>query len=52
MAVTIYNYDEEFPEEGVMEFWNVTEEGDGPALERTDFTLPVVRGPHTVEALR
>ena len=50
-AVTIYNYAEEFPEEGVMEFWNVTEEGDGPPLERTDFTLPVVRGPHTVEAL-
>ena len=52
LAVTIYNYAEEFPEEGVMEFWNVTEEGDRPALERTDFTLPVVRGPHTVEALR
>ena len=51
LAVTIYNYAEEFPEEGVMEFWNVTEEGDGAALERTDFTLPVVRGPHTVEAL-
>ena len=52
LAVTIYNYAGEFPEEGVMEFWNVTEEGGGPALERTDFTLPVVRGPHTVEALR
>ncbi len=52
LAVTIYNYAGEFPEEGAMEFWNVTEEGGEPALERTDFTLPVVRGPHTVEALR
>lgn len=52
LAVTIYNYDEEFPEEGAMEFWNVTEKRGEPALERTDFDLPVVRGAHTVEALR
>lgn len=52
LSVTIYNYEEEFPEEGVMEFWNVREESGESTLERTDFTVPVVRGPHTVEALR
>lgn len=47
LAVVIYNYREPSPRTGAIEFWNVTS-GNTPALERTGYTLDVVRGAHDI----
>ena len=47
LAVVIYNYREPQPRTGAIEFWNLTL-GDPPQLERTGYTLDVVRGAHDI----
>ena len=47
LAVVIYNYREEQPRTGAVEFWNVVL-GDEPTLERTGFKIDVVRGTHDI----
>lgn len=47
LAVVIFNYREPAPRKGAVEFWNVVQ-GDSPSLERTGYTLDVVRGAHDI----
>lgn len=47
LAVVVYNYREQSPRTGVVEFWNVIS-GNQPRLERTGFKLEVVRGAHDI----
>jgi len=47
LAVVIYNYREQSPRTGAVEFWNVVS-GNQFRLERTGFKLPVVRGAHDI----
>ncbi|MEO1095879.1 MAG: hypothetical protein AAFX01_13370 [Cyanobacteria bacterium J06638_28] len=47
LAVVIYNYREPSPTTGAIEFWTVIP-GDTPRLERTGYTLEVVRGAHDI----
>jgi 6-phosphogluconolactonase (cycloisomerase 2 family) len=47
LAVVIYNYREQSPQTGAVEFWNVVS-GKQPKLERTGFKLDVVRGAHDI----
>ncbi|MBE9102675.1 hypothetical protein [Vacuolonema iberomarrocanum] len=47
LAVVIYNYREPSPRTGAIEFWNVNS-GSTPSLERTGYTLDVVRGAHDI----
>jgi len=47
LAVVIYNYREPSPTTGAIEFWNVVQ-GNSPRLERTGYTLDVVRGAHDI----
>jgi 6-phosphogluconolactonase (cycloisomerase 2 family) len=47
LAVVIYNYREQSPRSGAVEFWNVVS-GKQPRLERTGFKLDVVRGAHDI----
>ncbi|MEO1286212.1 MAG: hypothetical protein AAFV93_00485 [Chloroflexota bacterium] len=48
LAVVIYNERESPMNPAYIEFWNVEEEGNIPRLERTNLTIPVVRGAHFV----
>ncbi|NER78550.1 MAG: lactonase family protein [Leptolyngbya sp. SIO1D8] len=50
LAVVIYNYREPSPKTGAIEFWNVIP-GNFPSLERTGYTLEVVRGAHDIVLL-
>ncbi len=50
LAVVIYNYREPGPQTGAIEFWHVVS-GNTPRLERTGYTLDVVRGAHDVVLL-
>jgi 6-phosphogluconolactonase (cycloisomerase 2 family) len=47
LAVVIYNYREDSPRTGAIEFWHVIS-GNRPRLERTGLTLDVVRGAHDI----
>lgn len=47
LAVVIYHYREPSPKKGAIEFWNVIS-GQSPRLERTGYTLNVVRGAHDI----
>jgi len=47
LAVVIYNYREQSPRTGAVEFWKVVS-GNPFQLERTGFQLPVVRGAHDI----
>lgn len=47
LAVVIYHYRESSPRTGAIEFWRVIS-GDEPRLERTGYTLDVVRGAHDI----
>lgn len=47
LAVVIYNYREDRPTAGAVEFWAV-EKGTSPRLARTGLTLEVVRGAHDI----
>ncbi|MBD2463418.1 beta-propeller fold lactonase family protein [Oscillatoria sp. FACHB-1407] len=47
LAVVVYNYREQSPRTGAVEFWNVVS-GSQPRLERTGFQLDVVRGAHDI----
>lgn len=47
LAVVIYNYREPSPKTGAIEFWNVVTE-ETPRLERTGYTMDVVRGAHDI----
>lgn len=47
LAVVIYNYREQNPRTGAVEFGNVVS-GSQPRLERTGFKLDVVRGAHEI----
>lgn len=47
LAVVIYNYREQSPRTGTVEFWKVVS-GNPFQLERTGFQLPVVRGAHDI----
>lgn len=47
LAVVIYNYREDHPTTGGLEFWAV-EKGSSPRLARTGLTLEVVRGAHDI----
>jgi DNA-binding beta-propeller fold protein YncE len=47
LAVVIYNYAEQSPKTGAVEFWNVVG-GNKPRLERTGFKIDVVRGAHDI----
>jgi 6-phosphogluconolactonase (cycloisomerase 2 family) len=47
LAVVIYNYREPSPRTGAIEFWNVSS-GNDLKLERTGYTIDVVRGAHDV----
>jgi DNA-binding beta-propeller fold protein YncE len=47
LAVVIYNYREQSPRKGTVEFWRVVS-GNQPKLERTGFKLDVVRGAHDI----
>ena len=47
LAVVVYNYREQSPRTGAVEFWNVVD-GEPPRLERTDLRLDVVRGAHDI----
>jgi len=47
LAVVIYNYREQSPKTGAVEFWNVVG-GNKPRLERTGFKVDVVRGAHDI----
>lgn len=47
LAVVVYNYREPSPKTGAIEFWNVITE-ETPRLERTGYTLDVVRGAHDI----
>jgi DNA-binding beta-propeller fold protein YncE len=47
LAVTIYNYREETPRAGAIEFWNVVR-GSTPRLERTSSRIEVARGVHAL----
>jgi hypothetical protein len=47
LAVVIYNYREQSPQTGAVEFWNVVSDNQ-PKLERTGFKLDVVRGAHDI----
>ncbi|MEO1146385.1 MAG: hypothetical protein AAFY26_12430 [Cyanobacteria bacterium J06638_22] len=47
LAVVIYNYREPSPRTGAIEFWTVVS-GNKPTLERTGYTIDVVRGAHDV----
>lgn len=47
LAVVIYNYREQSPRTGAVEFWNVIP-GNLPRLERTGFKLDIVRGAHDI----
>jgi len=47
LAAVIYNYREETPTTGAVEFWRVVK-GNSPRLERTGFKLDVVRGAHDI----
>ena len=50
LAVVIYNYREPSPETGAVEFWTVVA-GDSPRLERSGYTLDVIRGAHDIVLL-
>lgn len=52
LAVVVYNTRENPTGDGYIEFWNVTESGGIPALERTAARVDVVRGPHTMALVR
>lgn len=47
LAVIIYNYREQTPRTGAIEFWNVMT-GTAPALERTGVSIEVTRGSHAL----
>lgn len=47
LAVVVYNYREQSPRTGAVEFWNVVSSNQ-PRLERTGFKLDVVRGAHDI----
>jgi DNA-binding beta-propeller fold protein YncE len=47
LAVVIFNYREQSPRKGAVEFWRVVS-GNQPKLERTGFKLDVVRGAHDI----
>ena len=47
LAVVIYNYREQSPRNGAVEFWTVIG-SEPPQLERTDLKLEVVRGAHDI----
>jgi len=47
LAVVVYHYREPSPRTGAIEFWNVILE-ETPHLERTDYTIDVVRGAHDI----
>ena len=47
LAVVIFNYRQPSPKKGAVEFWNVIP-GDRPRLERTGYTIDVVRGAHDI----
>jgi len=47
LAVVIFNYREQSPKTGAVEFWNVVSSNQ-PKLERTGFKLNVVRGAHDI----
>ncbi len=47
LAVVIYHYRESSPRSGAIEFWRVIS-ADEPRLERTGYTLDVVRGAHDI----
>ncbi|MEL7243743.1 MAG: beta-propeller fold lactonase family protein [Cyanobacteria bacterium J06573_2] len=51
LAVVIYNYAEQSPKTGAVEFWNVVG-GNKPRLERTGFKIDVVRGAHDITLVR
>ena len=51
LAVVIYNYREQSPKTGAVEFWNVVG-GSKPSLERTGFKIDVVRGAHDITIVR
>ncbi|KST61874.1 hypothetical protein [Mastigocoleus testarum] len=51
LAVVIYNYPEQSPKTGAVEFWNIVG-GNKPRLERTGFKIDVVRGAHDVTSVR
>ncbi len=51
LAVVIYNYAEQSPKTGAVEFWNVIG-GNKPTLERTGFKIDVVRGAHDITLVR
>lgn len=51
LAVVIYNYREQSPTTGAVEFWNVVG-GNKPSLERTGFKIDVVRGAHDITLVR
>jgi len=47
LAVVVYNYPEQSPRTGAVEFWNAISVNQ-PRLERTGFKLNVVRGAHDI----
>ncbi|MEB3339137.1 MAG: hypothetical protein VKJ46_16830 [Leptolyngbyaceae bacterium] len=47
LAVVVYNYREQSPRTGAVEFWHVIP-GNSPRLERTGFKLDIVRGAHDI----
>ncbi|MEO1300132.1 MAG: hypothetical protein AAFW75_31045 [Cyanobacteria bacterium J06636_16] len=47
LAVVIFNYREPSPERGAIEFWTVVP-ANPPRLERTGYTVDVVRGAHDI----
>ena len=52
LAVVIYNYPEQSPKTGAVEFWNIVGGNNKPRLERTGFKIDVVRGAHDITLLR
>lgn len=50
LAVVIYNYREQSPKTGAVEFWNVASDRK-PRLERTGYSIDIVRGPHDIVLL-
>lgn len=48
LAVVIYNYREDRPTTGAVEFWALVENEASPRLARTGLTLDVVRGAHDI----
>ncbi|MEM6436454.1 MAG: hypothetical protein AAF773_21790 [Cyanobacteria bacterium P01_D01_bin.115] len=47
LAVVIYNYRENHPRTGAVEFWQVIA-GESPQLQRSSWQVPVVRGAHDI----